>query len=57
MVPVAEEDSKRDQNTLNLTEFRDNFAFFLLVCFLDVSSHRRINLEHILGKRYLEQFL
>lgn len=57
MVPVAEEDSRRDQNTLNLTEFRDNFAFFLLVCFLDVSSHRRINLEHILGKRYLEQFL
>lgn len=31
MIPVAVEDSRRDQNTLNLTAFQDNCALCLFV--------------------------
>lgn len=61
MVPVEVEDFRRYQNTLDLTEFQNNFAGFFSVSLCAWHLYKspikqQCALEHNLGKKYLEQF-
>lgn len=62
VVPVVVEDFSRYQNTLNLTEFQNNFAGFfsyVSLCAWHLQKSpikQQCTLEHNLGEKYLEQF-